>query len=151
MSQDAAMFVELVRSYGPRLQRLAGSYARGEDRHDLLQQMWLQVWRALPGCRGDAAISTWAYRIALNTAVSYVRGEIRRREHTSGAAAPEPAVAGGRDERAILDEFLAGRGPIDRSVMLLYLEGLTPAHVAQVTGHTEGAIAVRLTRLKAAF
>ena len=151
MSSEASTFVDLVRTHGPRLQRLAGSYARGEDRRDLIQEMWLQVWRALPGYRADAALATWVYRIALNTAFSHLRVELRRRKHTTDAPAPEPADPGGRDERAILHEFLGSLGPIDGSLMLLYLEGLSHAQMAEVLGLSEGAIGVRLTRIKAAF
>ncbi len=150
MPAPADAFLELVRSHGPRLLRLASGYARAEDRRDLVQQMWLAIWRALPGFRGDAALSTWAYRIAINTAVSHVRKDVRRREQAA-ASAPEPVAPGGRDERAILEEFLEALGPVDRAAMALYLEGLAASDIGAVLGATEGAVAVRLSRIKALF
>jgi RNA polymerase sigma-70 factor (ECF subfamily) len=157
MSADARQaFAELVRTQGPRLRRLAGSYARGGEAADLLQEMLLQIWRSLPSYRGDAALETWAYRIALNTGLSHLRREIKRREvmepnpggaveDAAGAVAPEG------DEGRILDDFLASLNPVDRAVMLAYLEGLSHGQTAEVVGCSAGAVAVRISRLKAAF
>lgn len=148
----SATFLELVRSQSPRLARLAASYARGPERSDLLQEMWLQIWRSLPAYRGEAALATWAYRIALNTAFSHLRREIRRREADAAhAAPPEARGASHADERRVLDDFLASLGDVDRSVLLLYLEGLSHEQMAEVLGRSPGAVAVRISRLKNAF
>jgi RNA polymerase sigma-70 factor (ECF subfamily) len=150
-------FTELVRTQGPRLRRLAGSYARGSDVPDLLQEMLLQIWRSLPSYRGAAALETWAYRIALNTGLSHLRREIRRREvmgpnGAPGTAEAAPGAAGhGGDEARILDDFLASLNQVDRAVMLAYLEGLSHEQTAEVMGSSAGAVAVRISRLKASF
>jgi RNA polymerase sigma-70 factor (ECF subfamily) len=150
MDRNAA-FALLVKTHGPRLARVARSYARGEERRDLLQEIWLQVWRGLANWRGDAALSTWAYRVALNTAVSHVRRAVRRPE----APLLEPAETPGADttesERRLLEDFLASLGDADRAAMLLYLEGLSHDEIAEVMGATPGAVGVRLSRLKAAY
>lgn len=148
-------FLELVRTHGPRLQRLASAYARGADRQDLLQEIWLQVWRSLPNYRGDAALATWAYRIALNTALTHVRVEIRRRDAVAAAAQQatesEAVPGGGGEELRVLQEFMAALGEVDRAVMLLYLEGLSHEQMAELLGRSAGAIGVRISRLKAVF
>lgn len=150
-------FVELLRTQGPRLRRLAGSYARGDDVADLLQEMLLQIWRSLPSYRGEAAMETWAYRIAMNTGLTHLRREIKRRgvmETNDAAQLVEDAPAAGSqaaEQGRILDDFLASLGSVDRSVMLAYLEGLDQEQIAEVVGCSVGAIGVRVSRLKASF
>lgn len=158
MSRDPKeIFVELLRTQGPRLRRLASSYARGDDVADLLQEILLQIWRSLPNYRGDAAMETWAYRIGLNTGLTHLRREFKRRGMMDGndaAQQVENAPAAGpqtAEQARILDEFLASLGPVDRSVMLAYLEGLSHGQMAEVVGCSVGAIGVRISRLKASF
>ena len=145
-------FLELLASYGPRLRRIARSYARGADREDLHQEILCQIWRSLPTFRGDAALGTWVYRVALNTALTFARVRKRRPvevPHAEGEPDlhPAPVVALGREE-AILDEFLASLDDLDRSLLILYLDGLSHEEAAQVTGLRAGTVGVRLHRIK---
>lgn len=145
-------FLELVAAYGPRLRRIAGSYARGCDREDLHQEILCQIWRSLPTFRGDAALGTWVYRVALNTALTFARVRKRRPVEVPHADG-EPdlglttAAAPGREE-AILEEFLASLDDLDRSLLILYLDGLSHEEAAQVTGLRAGTVGVRLHRIK---
>lgn len=134
----------------PALVRLARRYAGREDWQDLLQEMHLQLWRSFGSFDGRAQRSTWVYRVALNTALSHVRKP--RREHASLDAVQEPGDAGHvGDPMAMLDAFLASLDPIPRSVLLLDLEGLSRAQIAQVLGLSENAVAIRMTRLRQTF
>jgi RNA polymerase sigma-70 factor (ECF subfamily) len=150
-SDHREAFLELVRTHRPRLLRVAATYGGGE-RDDLLQEILLEVWRSLPRYRGEASLSTWAYRIAINTSLSWLRREIRRREtRAAGPSFGGDETGRSPDADAVLDDFLHTLGPVDRSVMLAYLEGLTHEETAGVVGSTAGAIAVRISRLKDAF
>jgi RNA polymerase sigma-70 factor (ECF subfamily) len=79
MTTDSAtslqeVFVLLVREHEPLLHKVCHLYCRNEDeRRDLLQEMLLQVWRSLPGFDERAKPGTWIYRVALNTAITFLR------------------------------------------------------------------------------
>ena len=147
---DPAAFERLLDAHGPAMARLARRYADGEDWRDLLQEMHLQLWRALPGFDGRASEGTWVYRVALNTALSHVRRP--RNAHVPMREAHEPGNAGDpRDPLHLLDDFLSALDPIQRAVLLLDLEGLTREQIGEVTGLSANAVAVRRTRLRQAF
>ena len=136
-----------------RLSAIARSYARGDEHRDLLQEILLQLWRSLDRFEGRSSLDTWAYRVALNTAIVWrrkVRLEPRDQDRTAGAE-DSPVPSGPRDELVILDEFVAGLGPADKAIFVLYLEDLTYRQIADVTGLTESHVGVKLHRLKRAF
>lgn len=156
MNQEAT-FLALLESHGDALRRIARAYAGSEgEEDDLHQEVLAQVWRALPGYRGDAAAGTWMYRVALNTALGWRR---KSRKHTAGhlalgdaASAAQPSSADAtRSEAGILADFLAGLSTPDRSVLLLYMEGLTHRDIADVTGLSASAVGVRIHRMKRTF
>jgi RNA polymerase sigma-70 factor (ECF subfamily) len=148
-------FHHLVAAHRRFLCGLARSYARGEW-EDLYQEMLFQLWQSLPSYRGEAALGTWVYRVALNTAISHSR---RRRRRADEQQAPlrlneheHLATAGGpHGEDAILEDFLTSLNEIDRSILILYLDGLTYERISEVTGLGESAVGVRLHRIKAAY
>lgn len=145
--------LDLLESHGPALRRIARVYGgpAGEE-EDLRQEILLQLWKALPSFRGDSAPGTWIYRVALNTALTWRRSAARRAEHDSRRPVdPQAAVFGARSQAAILEEFLASLGDVDRSVLLLYMEGLPYDQIAEVTGLSPGATGVRLHRIKQAY
>jgi RNA polymerase sigma-70 factor (ECF subfamily) len=145
--------LDLLAVHGRALGRIARVYAgaRGEQ-EDLYQEILLQLWRGLPAFRGDSAPGTWLYRVALNTALTWRRRALRHDEGgVRGAPAPVARTTAPRSERAILDEFLGSLGPADRSILLLYMEGLSYQDIAAVTGLSAGAVGVRLHRMKHAF
>jgi RNA polymerase sigma-70 factor, ECF subfamily len=153
-AQREREFLEMLEAHAPRIRRIALSFARGEGARDLYQEIVCALWRSRPGFRGDAALGTWVYRVALNTALSHAR---LRRRRPAEVQAPEetlahPATAGdpGREE-AILREFLASLGEIDRSLLILYLDGVSHERMSEVTGLSVGAIGVRLHRIKRTY
>jgi len=146
----------LLETHGDALRRIARFHAGSDgDEDDLHQEILLQAWRSLPSFRGDAAPGTWLYRVALNTALSW-RRRAHRRDAVAAALDLAPdrrsAGAGHPDKEAeILADFLGTlRGP-DRSVLLLYMEGLSHREIAEVTGLGESAVGVRIHRMKRAF
>jgi RNA polymerase sigma-70 factor, ECF subfamily len=144
---------EILLSHGAALWRIARAYGDADgEAEDLHQEILLQLWRSLSSYRGDAAPGTWTYRVALNTALAWRRRNARRlrtesapRNHV-GASAGEP-----RSEAAILGDFLGVLSPVDRSVLILYLEGLVYQEIGEVTGLSAGAVGVRLHRIRQEF
>lgn len=149
-----AAFREMLARNTARLRRIASAYAGDSgEADDLWQEILLQIWRSLPRFRGESAMSTWVYRVALNTALSYRRAAVRRRRHEVTAAPPDPAVSSGdpRSQASLLTDFLASLAPIDRTIVVLYLDNVSNAEAAEILGMSTGAVAVRLHRIKQAF
>lgn len=149
------LFDEIVAENQRRIWSIARSYARADEQKDLCQEILLQMWKGLDGFEGRSAHSTWVYRVALNTAITY-RRKNGRRIVTSGRQVSEscadfPAPSNPGNEILILEEFLRSLGEIDRAVFLLYLEDLSYRDISEVTGLTEGYVGVRINRLKKTF
>lgn len=140
----------MLRENEAALARLARHYAGPDDRQDLLQEMHLQLWRSHAQFDGRAARSTWVYRVALNTALGY------RRKPPSPVTAvervPEHGDAGVPvDPLDVLASFLAQLDPLQRAILMLDLEGLEREQIAEITGLSANAIAIRMTRLRQTF
>ena len=149
-TDTAPDFATLIRDNEGALVRLARHYAAPGEREDLLQEMHLQLWRSLPGFDRRAALATWVYRVALNTALSHRRKPAHREQPLERA--PERGDAGVPvDPATVLGDFLAALDPIQRGVLLLDLEGLEREQIAEVMGMSANAVAIRMTRLRRAF
>ncbi len=149
------LFEEVAAENCRRIIAIVRSYARPNDYQDLYQEILLQMWRGLDGFEGRSAPSTWVYRVALNTAITYRRRNGHRMEpparslsesNREPAAPPSP-----ENEILILEEFLGSLGKIDRAVFLLYLEDLSYREISDVTGLTENHVGVRICRLRKTF
>jgi RNA polymerase sigma-70 factor (ECF subfamily) len=151
-----ARFTALLDGHRRLIFKVANAYAWSPtDREDLIQEIAAQLWRAFP--RYDAArrFSTWTYRIALNVAISWLRREAERRRrsvsfdperHETAGQAPEA-----RDQdrgQAILRDFMAECAPLDRALLLLYLEERSHSETAEVLGISETNVSTKLSRLK---
>jgi RNA polymerase sigma-70 factor (ECF subfamily) len=71
---DSSAVAELASTYGPRIQQLAFRYVKNwEDAEEVTQDVLMKVYRKIDAFRGDAALSSWIYRITFNTAMSRLR------------------------------------------------------------------------------
>jgi RNA polymerase sigma-70 factor (ECF subfamily) len=153
VTRDAAAqqtrFDEVLAQYRGRLSRIAITYA-GQESDDLLQEILLQIWRALPGFADRSSIGTWCYRIAINTAISWKRKASRKRlERASGDLDQHPAsVDAGANEAGLLKRFLATLGEVDQTILLMHLENVEHSEIAAALGVSEGAIRTRMSRLR---
>jgi RNA polymerase sigma factor (sigma-70 family) len=151
--------VRLLHEHGRALRRLASSYERDPSKQqDLVQDIWLAVWQALPGFRGDCAERTFVFRIAHNRAVSHIDYSQRRRaeplDDDARIAAPESNPEQALSEQQRYERLHAAVRDLPlamRQVVVLTLEGLSNADVADIIGITENNVAVRLTRARAAL
>jgi len=115
----------------------------------------LQVWKGLPKFAEQSRIDTWAYRIALNTALAWDRSAKTRRRRLQIETADVTQLQANQGsieaEKQILDAFLRSLSKIDRAVMLFHLDGITNSEATEIIGLSEGAVRVRLHRLKKRF
>jgi RNA polymerase sigma-70 factor (ECF subfamily) len=149
------LFEEIFAANHHRILAIARGYAHGEEQKDLCQDIILQIWKGLDGFQGRSAPSTWVYRVALNTAITFRRKNDRRlepRSHSLSEPGAEPvAPSNPANAMLILEEFLHSLGEIDRAVFLLYLDDLSYREISEVTGLTESHVGVRISRLKKIF
>jgi RNA polymerase sigma-70 factor (ECF subfamily) len=148
MSDRHTRFEALLADHGGIVGRIARSYTRGvDDRRDLEQEIATQLWRAFD--RYDARLgkfSTWMYRIALNVAISHLR---RARTFEPLHDNAPAAIAEPRDARAdALYASIRAFPPLERALILMYLEDRAYAEIAEVLGISEANVATKLTRLR---
>jgi RNA polymerase sigma-70 factor (ECF subfamily) len=150
-------FERALREHADRVARIASAYERDPHRvDDLVQEVFLAFWRALPSFRGDASTATFLARIAHNVCVSHVRRAVRepRNEPDALAMAESDAQSGpesqtelhGRRER-LLSAIRAMPLPL-RQVVTLHLEGFSGREIAETLEISESNAAVRLTRAR---
>lgn len=120
-----------------------------EDRRDLYQEVLLQAWKSYAGFKGEAAFSTWLYRISLNTVLTF-----RRRQRVSISELPsqldlasEPARHNSEDSE-LLWLAIKQLNEIDRVIITLHLDGYDNEEIAEVTGLNKNNTTVRLHRAK---
>ena len=133
---------------------IARHFASGADMDDLLQDMLLAMWHALPSFAGRAAESTFVYRVALNTALTWRRGVDRAapldpiEPDVPDTAADPPAVAVLAERERAFEHALATLGRIDRSFVLMHLDAHSNAPIGEVLALNESAVGARLTRAR---
>ena len=151
-------------TFGTLLQRHSGiifkvvnSYARGADeRAELAQEIAAQLWRAWPKYDPTRSFSTWMYRIALNVAISHLRQQELRRRHDAvplDDALHDVADANALDpEQAqhlrLLQAFIARQPPLERALLLLYLDDRPQREIAEILGISESNVSTKIGRLK---
>jgi RNA polymerase sigma-70 factor (ECF subfamily) len=155
-----ATFAALVDEFSSPIARLARGYEADESRRlDLQQEIWTAVWRALPTFEGRASYRTWLYRVAHNVATTEVlrgrRDRLRRATQLESAAGdPEPGpdverAAEDREALLRLEARVRALRPLDRQLVLLFLEGFERGEIAEITGLAPDNVSVRLSRLRA--
>jgi RNA polymerase sigma-70 factor, ECF subfamily len=128
------------------------------DEDDLVQEMLMQLWRSLPSFRAQCQPSTWIYRVCLNTAFTWKRGEKRRLLRVTPAesaadnepcAQPPPSTSHERaDQLDALYAAIRSLPASERSLVLLLLDGLSYRDISEITGLTENHVGVALTRAR---
>ena len=149
-------FVTLLEQHAGIIRKVAAGYSRStSDRHDLMQEITLQLWKAYPRYSPERPFSTWMYRIALNVAISFLRHQTHPARQTVSLEqneielVAESAEQTEPDERlALLQNVIASLAPLDRGLFLLYLDDHSYREIAAVLGITETNVATKLNRLK---
>jgi RNA polymerase sigma-70 factor (ECF subfamily) len=151
-SEQNQRFESWLREHAAMLHHVAKGFAEGADRHDLMQELLLAVWRAVPAFKQSAQASTFIYRVAHNAALTWKRSQTglrRRLDRFQALAVPEPAAP--HPERHAIEKLyghIRQLPPLDRSLILLHLDGVSYAAMAEIHGLTEVNVGVRLTRAK---
>ncbi|ADG09125.1 RNA polymerase sigma factor [Caulobacter segnis] len=153
MSRDIDKdFADWLAPHLSMLYRTARAFADPADHSDLLQEMILALWKARPRFRAESATGTFAHRVAHNAALTWRRGEARRRLRGVAIEAELVKREAGTDPQGELLERLYAAirqlPPVDRSLILLSLDGLSYAEIARLHGLSETNVGARLTRIR---
>jgi len=121
-----------------------------DDHNDLFQEMILQLWKAFPSFRNEAKITTFMYRIALNTAISGIRKKkIKTTELESiSFQIKETIEENFSDELKLLHASIEQLSDVEKSIVLLFLEDKPYDEIAEITGISANYVAVKMNRIK---
>jgi RNA polymerase sigma-70 factor, ECF subfamily len=145
-------FEKTVKENAGILHKLCRVYSNNESEYEeIFQEMMIQIWRALPNFRGDSQLSTWLYRICINTALNFrtktnkFKKFVRLEENISVNFNFEDE----KDEQ-LKKLYVAIRElkPIDRAIVSLYLDEKSYEDTASILGMSKTNVATRLMRLK---
>ncbi len=156
-SKQDELYQEAAADYGAALERLARAYEADADlRRDLLQDIQVEIWRSFRTFDGRCSLRTWIYRVAHNVGASHiVRQRSRRNDALVGLEELENLPDGNSglaaDRSHALDRLLQliqQLKPLDRHVILSYLEGLDAAEIGEITGLSATNVATKIHRIK---
>lgn len=145
-------FLSVIREYERVIYKVCYLYATpNAPLNDLYQDVVLNLWKAYPKFRKECKISTWIYRIALNTCISFIRKEKNVPELITLTCEADSLT----EENDPLNEMLRQLyrminqlGQLDKSIVLLYLEEKSYEEIAEITGLTVTNVATKLSRIK---
>ena len=151
--QQQQEFQTLVDRHRRILYKICNSYCRNrDDREDLAQEIVVQLWRSFGTFDERARFSTWMYRISLNVAISFYRKETARTRHI---LSDDGQLLNAIDETdyqsseiQALHQFIAILDPMDKALVLLYLDGNSYLEMADVLGISETNVATKISRMK---
>ncbi len=152
-AEQNTLFADWLARHAALLHHVANGFAEGADRHDLMQELMLAMWRAIPAYRTDALPTTFIYRVAHNAALTWRRTQKNYRtrvDHFGSLGTQEPPVDSRREHEALEHIYAAIRRlpPLDRSIILLHLDSVAYSEIAAIHGLTETNVGARLTRLR---
>lgn len=149
------LFIAVIDDHKGIIFKVANSYAKSvEDRKDLVQEIILQLWRSFDTYKEEYKYSTWIYRIALNVAISNIRKEKRRSKLFStmpGSSILELSVETNEEmeqSSRFLYQFINELKPLDKALVLLYLEDTPQREMAEILGLSETNISTKIHRIK---
>jgi len=140
-----------IKQHEPLIHKVCRMYARlPDDRKDLFQEIVIQLWKAYPGFRGDAKLSTWMYRVSLNTAITHLR---RQRTGAGAELLRIDAIheIPDQEEDARWQEMykaIEQLNHVEKAVVMLYLEEKPYNEMEEIIGISTGAIRVKMSRIK---
>lgn len=147
-------FLEAVNKHQGIIFKICRVYCTdNSDSEDLFQEIILQLWKAWPGFNSASKVSTWMYRIGLNTAITRLRKE-KRRPVLQGLSVGHNAIPEASAQRLdiLFDKELQAAidklDKVDRALVMLYLDEKSYREIAEIMGLSEGNVGVKISRIK---
>jgi RNA polymerase sigma-70 factor (ECF subfamily) len=151
-------FTTLINDNEGRLRHLCRVYApRPADEDDIYQEILIAAWQSLPSFSGNASLDTWLYRLAVNTAISWIRKKETRndyyqayREDKKSGSPGNSGVKGDGNNKQVdeLYKAISSLNASEKAIITMYLEEFSYAEISYVTNITENYVGVKLNRIK---
>jgi RNA polymerase sigma-70 factor, ECF subfamily len=124
-------------------------YQRADDQKDAFQDIVLQLWKSFETFRGESEISTWIYRVSLNTVLTKVRNEKRKIATESiGASELSISMAMADGDLELLHNVIQSLKDLDKAIVILYLEGYKNKEISNMLNLTTTNVSTRLNRVR---
>ncbi len=120
------------------------------DRNDLFQEIIANIWEAFPNFNGNSKISTWMYRIAINTSISWLRDYVKSKKHVQYTDIT-PQINEEADINELTEKLyntINHLGKIDKAIILLQLDGYTYDEISEIIGLSKTNVATKINRIK---
>jgi RNA polymerase sigma-70 factor (ECF subfamily) len=143
-------FIQIVNESRGTIRSLCKAYyVSSEDQKDAFQDIILQLWKSFETFRGESAISTWIYRVSLNTILTKVRKE-KKKIATESIDASERSIsiAMADDDIELLKSVIQTLKDLDKAMVILYLEGYKNKEISQILNLTPTNVSTRLNRVR---
>lgn len=146
-------FETIFKSHNEKVFRLCKGYFAGNEMlaKDMVQEVFIKAWQHLDEFRAEAKMSTWIYRIAVNTCLSEKRRALYKREQQQHSF-KEQAIDEYDHSKELQLQQLYGcierLPPLDKMIIMLVLEGTSYGEISEVTGSKEASLRVRIHRIK---
>ena len=145
-------FLEMIEAQKRTIYKVCYIYAKDQDDlNDLFQETVLNLWKSFPRYRGDSKLTTWVYRIAMNTCISFLRHANTRPQTvpmTAQVAGSLEADAETTEQLRELYKLINQLGNLDRALILLWLEERSYQEMADILGISKANVAVKLNRIR---
>jgi len=152
MENKEALFQELFEKNSERIFHLCYGYTGSSDlANDLMQETFIKVWQNLDNFRNQSQISTWIYRIGINTCLSHLRTEKRKATDEISDYILENTVepiSEKEEQIAQLYKCIAQLEESERIIITLVLDEVSYPEIAEISGITEGNLRVKIHRIK---
>jgi RNA polymerase sigma factor (sigma-70 family) len=145
-------FIQAIKDNQNIVHKVCNLYMNNaQDKEDLFQEILLNAWRGVKNFKGDSKFSTWLYRVALNTAITFFRKDQRQieitelKEQLSGIA---DNAYRQEEQMTAMYKAIASLSKIDKALVMLYLEDYNYHEIAGIMGITANNVAVKMNRIK---
>lgn len=144
-------FTSLIMEYKRVIYKICYMYATdGENFKDLYQEVVINLWKGFDRYEGKSKLSSWIYRVGLNTCISFYRQQQRHGERTSLDTLY--GLEAENDETTVrlkeMYRLIAGLSKFERAIILLWLDENSYEDIAEIVGIPRGTVASRLKRIK---
>jgi len=147
-------FLKIIRENQGIIHKVCSVYCNDEeDRNDLFQEILAQLWKSFPSFRNESKISTWMYRVALNTAITSYR-KSKKQQGFARLTVANLQIAEEMQSQDISEDIMLLRKAVDRltgiekPIILLFLEDKSYEEIAEITGITQNYVRVKMNRIK---
>ncbi|MGJ8666443.1 MAG: RNA polymerase sigma factor [Patiriisocius sp.] len=150
--QETDDFAETILKHQALLYKVSRIYVdNSEDQKDLFQEIVFQLYKSFPNFKGNSKVTTWMYRVAMNTAIGYLNKS--KKQITTASDFEFPEIIDDQDhvmhrQIDLMYQYIKELNVIEKGIILLYLEDKSHEEIAEITGFTKTNVGTRIGRIK---